>query len=282
MLSSLTPQQFRVIVVLLVILALVLAALIGVQLFGSGDNDDGAAPGTTQTVTTTAPATTSGPTTELPTTGAPSTTVAETTTSSTTTSVTTTSTTSSTTTTSTSSTTTTTLPPAPPLVLEPDGLEAVGFGAGVTEAIAIVTAALGSEPDTDTGWLDPFDNPYGTCPPPEIRGVEWGWLVLLFTSAETDFAAAGERHFFSYTYAPQPGKPAAGPSDLQTSEGIRLGSTVTDLESAYGSRLEIDPDFLFWAVDLDFETDTGLGGFLTAADPSGEVISVLGGSGCGE
>jgi hypothetical protein len=251
-LSSLTPLQFRVIVALLGVLAVVLIALIAVQLTGLGNEDPTAGVTTLPTTESTTTTTTTEPTT---------------------------------TTTTESTTTTTTLPPAPTLVLEDDGLDAVGFGTGVTETIAIISAALGEEPDTDTGWLDFFDNPYGTCPPPEVRGVEWGMLTVLFTSAETDFAPEGTRHFFSYTYAPQSDKPGAGPFGLKTGDRIGLGSTVEELEATYGDRVEIFDDPVvgaFWAVDLDFETDTGIGGNLTGVESTDRVASVIGGTGCGE
>jgi len=276
-LSSLTPRQWRIIVALLLVLAVVLIALIALQLSGSEDSTapttlgPSSSPPTSvtsttlpRTTTTSEAATTSTLEETTSTSEAVTTTVAETTTTS-------------------GATTTTVI--ASGLVLEADGLEAVDFGQGPSIVISTVTATLGAEPDADTGWLDAFDNPYGTCPSPEVRGVEWGILVLLFTSAETDFAPAGTRHFFTYSYAPLPSKPGAGPHGLETSEGIGLGSTTKQVQDAYGDRVEIIEDEVFgpfFAVDLDFESDTALGGTLTSSNPTGKVASVLGGVGCGE
>ena len=282
MLSSLTPGQFREIIGLLIALAIVLVALIAVQL--TGDGDPSAADATTTLATTLPPTTEASTTTaEAPTTTSPTTTTeASTTTEATTTTGAETTTTEATTTTVAA---TTTLPPAAGIVLGSDGLGVVAFGTSPEDTTAILTAELGAGPDVDTGWIDAFDNPYGTCPPPEVRGIEWGMLVTVHTRAETDFASAGTEHFFSYTYAPQPSKPGAGPHGLETAEGIGLGSSRTQLLAAYGDRVQIFDDDVFgtfFQIDLDFDTDAALGGNMTGPDDIDQVSSFLGGEGCGE
>ncbi len=277
MLSSLTPRQFRIVIALLIVLGVVLIGLIAVQL--TGGEDAGApttlidASSTTSSVTTAPPVTTS---TAVPTTT--STTLAATTTSEATT------TTVAETTTTSEATTTTTTQQAE-LILERDGLDAVDFGSSPQATITVVTTILGQDPDVDTGWIDAFDNPYGTCPPPLIRGVEWGILTALFTQAETEFASSGTEHFFAYTYAPQPSKPGAGPHGLVTAEGIGLGSTRTQLEGAYGDRVEIFDNEVFgtfFQIDADFASDEALGGVMTGPQATAQVASILGGLGCGE
>ncbi|MFQ5966940.1 MAG: hypothetical protein ACE5MI_04935 [Acidimicrobiia bacterium] len=278
MLSSLSPQQFRILIGLLAVLAIVLIALIVTQLTGS---DEPGAAGATTTVATTAPPSTEPETT---TTSEATTTTEQTTTTTEATTTTEQSTTTSTATTTTAETTTT-VPPPPNLVLNPDGLGAVAFGTSPDDTVAVVTAAVGEDPDLDTGWVDSFDNPYGTCPAPEVRGVEWGILVTLFTKAATDFASEGTEHFFAYMYAPNPSKPGAGPHGLVTAEGIGLGSSRTQLQGAYQDRVEIFDDEIFgsfFQIDLDFESDTALGGNLTGPEDTDQVSSFLGGQGCGE
>ena len=284
MLSSLSPQQFRIVIGLLAVLAIVLIALIVTQLMGS--DDSGTAAATSTAATTVPPTTEPEPTTSEVTTTTPETT--STTSQPTTTLEATTTTEQSTTTsaaTTTTAQTTTTVPPPAGLVLNPDGLGAVAFGASPDDTIAVVTAAVGDDHDVDTGWVDAFDNPYGTCPAPEVRGVEWGILVTLFTKAATDFASEGTEHFFAYMYAPDPSKPGAGPQGLQTAEGIGLGSSRAQLLAAYQTRVQIFDDEIFgtfFQIDLDFETETALGGNLTGPEETDQVSSFLGGQGCGE
>ena len=124
-----------------VVVGLLIALLVFLAVQAVGGDDEAATTTTMESTTSEATATTEATTT---------TTVAETTTTEATT------------------TTTTTLAP---LALEPDGIGAVDFGAAPNAAIAYTTAFLGS-PDRDTGWVDSFSE-FGTCPPPEVRGVPW-------------------------------------------------------------------------------------------------------------
>jgi hypothetical protein len=254
-------RQFRIVAILLGVVALLLLFLLVVLLFGGGE--DQAAESTTTTQL-------GGSTSSTETTVAADTTTSSTTTSS--------STSSSTTTTTTTSTTTTTTTIAP-IVLEADGIGGSGFGATPQSAIGYVTAVLGPSTE-DSGWVEAFSSPYGVCPAPDVRGVHWGSFVLLFTRAATDFAPAGTEHLFSYYYTDNVA-PAIG---LGTADNIFIGSTRAELEAAYGSRLEVFDDIfgVIWHVDRDPSTETSLSGYLSGPTAADLVEAINGGVGCGE
>ena len=182
--------------------------------------------------------------------------------------------------------TTTTTVALDPLILADDGIGGVGFGATPEVAIAYATAVLGPS-DLDTGWIDGLSSPYGVCPEPEVRGVEWGTsasgfgsaLTLLFTNGATTHAAPGTEHFFGYYYF-------GGTPALATVEGISYGSTNLDLQTEIPSVVidddPFDPSAGAWVSNVDPADQNLLWGFSTSVDPSGTLISVNGGSTCGE
>jgi len=256
-------RRFRIIAILLGTIGVVLLILIAVLLFGGGDESEGEA--TTTTTTAAAEESTTAPTAETTTTAAETTSSTEAPT-----------TTSPTSTTSTTTTTTTTIAP---LVLAADGLGGIDFGATPDDAIAYVAGLLGPATE-DSGWIDALTSPYGVCPQPEVRGVQWGAFVLLFTRAETDFAPAGSEHLFSYYYTDNIA-PAVG---LGTEENVFIGSSRAELDAAYGARLEVfeDPFGVVWHVDRDPSRDEALSGFLSGPTGGDVVEAINGGVGCGE
>jgi hypothetical protein len=257
--------------------ALIVVAIIAIR---SGDGDDVAATTTAGQATTTEPAsttslvTTTVPDTTVPPTTVPPTTVAPTTLPPTTLPPTTV-----------PPDTTVPEPPSGGLILEVDGVGAiatfVSFGANDEGAIAAVEASLG--PNTrDTGWI-PFDSEFGVCPVDgDVRGVEWGSFLMLFTKGTTEFDPPGNPHFFSYYYVgiAQPG--------FATPDMIEIGSTVAQLKAAYDgpdftfSEHEFDPSAGFWKYQHDFDTETGLSGATTGLTDPDTVVSINGGIGCGE
>ncbi|MCL1587450.1 MAG: hypothetical protein M3092_03455 [Actinomycetia bacterium] len=146
------------------------------------------------------------------------------------------------------------------------------FGWDDEDTIAAVTAVLGA-PTIDLGW-----DADSICPSPS-RTVKWDDLLLLFTKADTDFWIGGVPHFFTYQYS-------GSTPELFTTEGIGLGSTLSDLDDAYGG-----PDLIitespfvlgegFWTYkDAPW---TGMWGFATGQSPADTVTSINGGAGCGE
>jgi hypothetical protein len=193
--------------------------------------------------------------------------------------------------TTTTSPTTTTVPPSSTtttlvqLALEPDGIGAVDFGAAPDAAIAYTTAFLGP-PLRDTGWVDSFSE-FGTCPPPEVRGVQWGTspsgfghaFTLLFTKAATSHLPGGGEHLFGYDYF-------GGDVDLSTPEGLTVGSTLLAGRTVYPT-MQVnespwDPASGVWVVDDNPADDAQLFGFATGQSDEDLVTSILGGVTCGE
>lgn len=217
-------------------------------------------------VPTSTSATTGAPSTT--TTGAPSTTsVPSTTTSAPTT-----------TTTTTPPTTTTTTDPLAAIVLEPDGLGVVAFGDPADEAVSRLTTILGKSTE-DTGWVGTMESGYGTCPGTMVRVVRWSSLEIYLTDGETDWGLAGHRHFFTYTNSGQ----MASVLPLHTRKGIGVGSTVAEVEAAYGASSIVAGDGSFPPFFQVKVNQAGfLWGILTGTSSGDEVVSVSGGTGCGE
>ena len=251
------------------VVAVLLIALLVFLAVQASEGDDEAA-----TTTTIAPTTSEATTTTAATT---TTTFLETTTTEATTT-----TTAVETTTTEPTTTTVTLAP---LELEPGGIGAVDFGAAPDTAIAYTTTFLGP-PLRDTGWVDSFSE-FGTCPPPEVRGVQWGTspngfthaFTLLFTKAATSHMPAGGEHLFGYDYY-------GGDVDLSTPEGMTVGSTLLEGQTSYPT-MEInespwDPASGVWVVDDNPSDDAQLFGFATGQSGADLVTSILGGVTCGE
>lgn len=257
-------QWLRNVVVVLAVLAVLLLILLLFLFLTNDDGGDAADTTTTEASTTTSEesTTTSGDTTTS--TDAGTTTTEE-----------------STTTTEESTTTTAALAD---LVLADNGIGGVGFGASPDETIAYATAVLGP-PDNDTGWIDALTSPYGVCPEPDVRGVEWGTsaggfgpaFTLLFTNSTTTHGT-GE-HFFGYYYF-------GGTPLLSTADGITYGSTNEELQTAIPSAVVVedpfDPSAGSWLSDVDPSDQNLLWGFSTSVSPTGTLTSVNGGSTCGE
>lgn len=155
------------------------------------------------------------------------------------------------------------------IALRGDGLGVVELGATPDVAIAAVTAELG-EPSKDTGW-EPSFSTYGTCPGEQIRGVEWGRLVVLFTDGETTHGA-GE-HLFSW-------RVTGAPPPVSTAKGLGFGSTAADAEELYPGQVETveaeDPFPAFLEIQAE-------GGLVTAfLDDATTITNLEAGAPCGE
>ena len=188
----------------------------------------------------------------------------------------TTSSTDSPTTTSTEPTTTTTTTHLLVLGLEmsSEGLGARLFGDDGEAMVASVAAILG-DADEDSGWMNTQAEGLA-CPGTEVRFVRWHDLTLTF-SDESPYAS-GSRHFAAYTYGPAAGAEIE-PWGLQTIDGLGVGSTVEDLQGLYPEAVVHPSDEL---SGPSFYIEEGLRGFLTGTEPTDQVISFVGGYGCGE
>jgi hypothetical protein len=162
---------------------------------------------------------------------------------------------------------------APSLILGREGVGVAAFGEPADEAIGAVTAVLG-EPDQDSGWVEPLS--IGACAGTEARFVAWGALNLYFSDESP--VAAGEPHFFSYSYGSERDL-AAAPEGLATPEGIGLGTTVEFLRAAYdGVVVEQGEEGL---IAPTFYVDDRLSGRLTGGADDDLVTVIIGGDPCG-
>lgn len=135
----------------------------------------------------------------------------------------------------------TTLPPATfverpitaaELYLQPEGLGPLPFGSDAQRTLTVLTGALG-DPDNDTGWV-PADLDFLQCPGIRARVVNWGSLTVFLSDGPTDWGPAGREHLFSFTYSLAPGASSPSGPELRTSEGLRLGATLSRATSIYG------------------------------------------------
>lgn len=125
------------------------------------------------------------------------------------------------------------LPSRPPS-LRPDGLGIAYFGQTESETVPLLEAALG-QPSEDSGWVDAF-SPWGSCPGDLVRRLAWDGLAVFLVENPSGLGPlpAGTPAFASYLYFEDG-------FDLETPEGIHVGSTLDQLEAAYSSRVDISP-----------------------------------------
>jgi hypothetical protein len=171
--------------------------------------------------------------------------------------------------------------PAPLVTVElaASGLGDVLFGFDPDTVVADLTARFGA-PDQDTNWIPAVANIFGTCPGESMRAIGWGSLVAIFIDdGQSDLGG----WFFTYTYGYDYSKNVGGVDpralNLQTRDGIGLGSTVNDLLAAWGDDVVIDGD-----ADLDIWTFTatqfGFRGLLSGPDPTAAVTLIEPLEGC--
>ena len=159
------------------------------------------------------------------------------------------------------------------------GDEWVYFGYDDDDTVAAISAVLGA-PTRDTGWIEAFSSPYGVCPEPVVRGVEWNSFIVLFTQAKTDFWTAGVPHFFHYSYGYPPD--AAG---ITTTQGVAIGDTLAALEGAYPGEITVDESWFddsIGAWSYRPAPWTGMRGYADGLTPDAHITSFSGGQGCGE
>lgn len=170
-------------------------------------------------------------------------------------------------------TTTTLASPLATLVLGEDGLGDILVGYPPDVVTQDISALYGS-PDHDSDWIVAEPNIYGACPGQAMRAVGWGSLVVIFVDDKQD--PLGER-FFTYTYGYDYAENLGGVDPrglgLTTEEGVGIGSTVAELESAYGNRVAIagDPALDVWSFELE---GSSLRGLLTGRDSTDTVTLI--------
>lgn len=174
-------------------------------------------------------------------------------------------------------TTTTTTEPPEPFVIRPDGIDRTFFGEDADDTIDELSDRLGV-PDDDTGWVDQFEEYDGLCVGTLVRFVTWGELEVFFTDGPSPWAPEGVEHFASYTVlGPDPD------AEFLTSVGIGVGSTVSEVEAAYGDRADIYEHPIYDEIfEHDPPGDGYLFGTLTGLGDDDTVTAVTGGFACGE
>lgn len=153
---------------------------------------------------------------------------------------------------------TTTAPAAAALVLRNDGVGPVTFGATKANTVSTLDDVLG-----------PIDESGPGCElaGPVVTSVRWKELRLQFVGDSFD------------SYNVRPPNNVAPVLGLKTEEGIGLGSTVAELEAAYGSRLEIPglpPEFGGNDFAISFAgPDRSILGSLSDTTPTGTVTGIF-------
>jgi len=117
------------------------------------------------------------------------------------------------------------------LVLRGDGLGPVRFGALVEEALPQLIDILGppEQDSTERGWMPGGLGGKNTT----VRALGWDGLWVAFTDWPY-FRDDGAMHLASWHIV----ESDAGPS-LKTAEGIRVGSTLGKLRTAFGENLKV-------------------------------------------
>lgn len=150
----------------------------------------------------------------------------------------------------------TTTVPSAELTLRPDGLGIVNLGDPEQEAYDTLTAAFGS-PTSDA--TEPG------CAEGNVRFLQWG---NLFVSMLQGTVAA-------YTYTDQGQALPDLASEPLTPEGIGIGSTVSDLQAAYGDQLTMQyVEYGDLGDQFQVGDGTGLNGSISGQGPSDVVLSI--------
>lgn len=109
------------------------------------------------------------------------------------------------------------------LVLRPNGLGPIQFGATEEEALSLLSEILGS-PSADTGWRTPG------CGPNPDGGIEERYVSFGALSIRIDRPSGGDALFKSWSIHD---KPEA--SQFKTVDGIGIGSTLDELKATYST-----------------------------------------------
>ena len=168
------------------------------------------------------------------------------------------------------------------MVLTWEGLGVAAVGDERDPAVAALTERLGA-PTLVAGPVPAGSSPYGVCAGDQLWAYEWGSLRVLFSDGERagmgDIGAA----LLAVYYGAGGLDPDGRPPVVLTDRGITLGSTLADLRRAYGAHaVEVYEDE---GRSVFFEAgpqDRLVSGFLSAADDTGVVQSLVAGSPCGE
>lgn len=120
---------------------------------------------------------------------------------------------------------------SPELVLRPDGLGAISFGANATAVVDLISLRFG-QPSQDTGWQQALSPT--TCRLAIGRYVRWGQLAVTFADNGKRGSARGEFESWQVMEGDYSGTPPPrNLMGLYTPEGIGLGAKADELRAAY-------------------------------------------------
>ncbi len=155
---------------------------------------------------------------------------------------------------------------APELVLREDGLGAIAFGDPMDSSLALLTDLLGATTLDITEIGEGFAGGHGGAD--EARFVAFGTLFLTFLDV-SEYRSDGAMHLAGWTLNDD----GAGSSPHTTEEGISLGSTVAELQAAFGGNVSFDLAGGCIEDVWTFSVSSRLRGWLTGApgDPASEV-----------
>lgn len=165
------------------------------------------------------------------------------------------------------------------LLLQPEGLGPLPFGTDAARTLSTLSEALGS-PDNDSGWL-PADVESLQCPGTRARMVSWGSLTVYLSDGPTAWGPDGFDHFFAYTYAIGEGASAPEGPSLRTSEGLRLGDTLSRSSAIYGdtSIIRNHPQ-RGTILEVEVPGPGYLWGVFSGSGEEDPLLSLRGGTGC--
>jgi hypothetical protein len=149
------------------------------------------------------------------------------------------------------------------------------FGASDDDVVAALVAELGAPVDDRTEPA--LSSSYGVCPGGQVRVVEWGGFVVLFSDGATPYAPGGSMTFFDW----QLRNLGAATPPLETTAGIALGDSVTALRAAYPDVTIGDDEILGPSFRVGTAADALRGGLSSTGD-DGAVVALAAGSACGE
>jgi hypothetical protein len=151
------------------------------------------------------------------------------------------------------------------------------MGASKEDTVSAVSAVLG--PPTSVIERQPSFSSFGTCPGTFVEAVSWGDLLLLFGDGDDGFAPGGVRHLFNWSLSTDsPDGPRTG---LALGNGLKLGSTVAEVEATYRDRqLVVEDEQL--GPSFSVSGNPGIFGTTTGTGDTDTVVYLEGGVACGD
>jgi peptidoglycan hydrolase-like protein with peptidoglycan-binding domain len=168
------------------------------------------------------------------------------------------------------------------ITLTPDGIGGALIGDDPEAVITYLTDHLGA-PTNDEGWVDVSDGSGGVCASPELRGVSWGNLHLVFAWQAPLGGGADTRQFvyYDYSFADATIGKLLTPR-MRTDLGLELGDDVPRLTTLYPGSSVFDSEFGGRAYQAPEGAGIAFSGTLYGSSPE-RVNSIDGGIyPCGE